>query len=77
MLLDSASTCGATQIATTAIRDVRAECAAHVDGERGCMGNVLDEEKNRLNCLSPHGGEVDSRSVVRSVTRTPDSSPMR
>lgn len=48
VLPDSAATCGATQIATPAIRDVRAECAAHVDGARGCMGNVLDDEKNRL-----------------------------
>ncbi|GKT21236.1 hypothetical protein ADUPG1_004451, partial [Aduncisulcus paluster] len=48
VLLDSAATCGATQIATPAIRDVRAECAAHADGARGCMGNVPDDEKNPL-----------------------------
>lgn len=63
-VLVSAVTFGAAQIATPAIRDARAQRAAHADVVRGCIGNMPDDEKTRRDCLWPGGGDVDSRSVV-------------
>ncbi|OHU41419.1 acyltransferase family protein [Mycobacteroides chelonae] len=60
----SAVTFGAAQIATPEIRDARAQRAAHLDVGRGCVGNMPDAEKTRLDCLWPQGADVDSRSVV-------------
>ncbi|MEU9804879.1 acyltransferase family protein [Mycobacterium sp. NPDC050853] len=60
----SAVTFGAAQIATPEIRDARAQRAAHLDVGRGCIGNMPDEERTRLRCLWPEGGEVNARSVV-------------
>lgn len=63
-VLVSAVIFGAAQIATPAIRDARAQRAAHLDVVRGCIGNMPDDEKTRLDCAWPGGGDVDSRSVV-------------
>lgn len=60
----SAAAFGAAQIATPEIRDARAQRIAHWDVDKGCIGNMPDDEKTRLSCLWPQGGEVGSRSVV-------------
>ncbi|MBB4853052.1 peptidoglycan/LPS O-acetylase OafA/YrhL [Mycobacteroides chelonae] len=63
-VLVSVVTFGAAQIATPEIRDARAQRMAHLDVDRGCIGNMPDDDKTRRDCLWPEGAEVDARSVV-------------